>query len=48
VNKDRLDYQPPKLREFGSIGTLTQAGTGASSELMANGMLNMSMNRQRP
>jgi hypothetical protein len=30
-------YEPPKLRVFGPVGKLTQAGSGADSELMTVG-----------
>ena len=42
VNK----YSKPKLRVYGSVGQLTQAGTGLSSEVMANGMASMSPNQR--
>jgi hypothetical protein len=41
-----LDYSTPKLKEYGTVGTLTQAGTGLSSEVMANGMASMSPNQR--
>ena len=28
----RTPYAPPKLKEFGSVGTLTQGGTGNAME----------------
>jgi len=28
----RKPYSPPRLKEFGPVGALTQAGTGAMSE----------------
>jgi len=34
----RTAYFPLALRRFGYIGDLTQAGTGANSELMSNSM----------
>jgi hypothetical protein len=43
---DRDAYVPPKLKEFGPVGNLTQAGSGANSEAMANGMSSMSMTRR--
>ena len=30
--KGRKPYAPPELREFGPVGALTQAGTGAMGE----------------
>ena len=39
---DRQAYSRPVLREFGSLGQLTQAGTGLNSEVMSNGMAAMS------
>lgn len=30
----RLPYSPPRLRLFGPVGALTQAGTGNASEAM--------------
>ena len=45
---ERGAYLPPKLKEFGPVGKLTQAGTGGTSEVMGNGMLSMSTNQQRP
>jgi len=30
----RIVYTPPALREFGPVGALTQAGTGAMGEYM--------------
>jgi len=35
----RSAYTRPKLREFGPIGALTQAGTGGMSEYMASNMM---------
>jgi hypothetical protein len=29
----RAAYNPPHLTDFGSVGTLTQAGTGANAEM---------------
>jgi hypothetical protein len=29
----RATYMPPHLTEFGAVGTLTQAGTGANAEM---------------
>jgi hypothetical protein len=43
---DRDTYVPPKLKEFGPVGNLTQAGSGATSEVMANGMSSMSTNQR--
>lgn len=44
----RRAYSSPKLRCFGAVGALTQAGTGVNSELNPqNNMCNGSMNRQR-
>jgi hypothetical protein len=42
----RRPYSPPKLKEFGPVGALTQAGTGLSSEVMNNGMLAMSPSKR--
>jgi hypothetical protein len=39
---DRQVYSPPALRLYGSVGQLTQAGTGLNSEIMSNGMAAMS------
>ena len=33
----RAAYERPKLRVFGPVGKLTQAGSGVDSELMFNG-----------
>ena len=33
----RHPYLPPSIKKFGHVGTLTQAGTGATSE-MGSGM----------
>ena len=33
-----LVYSKPALRLYGSVGQLTQAGTGLNSEIMSNGM----------
>ena len=39
--RQRLKYSPPKLREFGPVGALTQAGTGTMTENTSmNGMGN--------
>ena len=38
----RQVYSRPVLRAFGSVGQLTQAGTGLNSEVMSNGMAAMS------
>jgi hypothetical protein len=39
---DRRTYSPPKLREFGPVGALTQAGTGAATEMvMGNNSMKM-------
>jgi len=35
---NRKPYSPPSLKEFGTVGLLTQAGSGLSSETMGNGM----------
>ena len=35
---DRKPYTPPRLREFGPVGALTQGGTGLSSEAGPSGM----------
>jgi hypothetical protein len=43
---DREAYVPPKLKEFGPVGNLTQAGSGTTAEAMANGMASMSMNQR--
>ena len=39
-------YSKPKLKVFGPVGTLTQAGSGVSSETMSNGMSSMSPNQR--
>ena len=36
---DRNEYKRPKLIEFGPIGALTQAGSGAEGEMMCGGMM---------
>jgi hypothetical protein len=36
-------YERPKLRVFGPVGKLTQAGSGVDSELMFNGPPDMQM-----
>jgi hypothetical protein len=33
-----MAYVPPKLKNFGPVGSLTQAGTGLSTEMTAGGM----------
>ena len=43
---DRVAYAPPKLKVFGPVGALTQAGSGVSSEAMSNGMASMSRNQR--
>jgi len=43
----REAYLPPHLKEFGSVGALTQAGSGVDSELMSMGMSSMSPMQQR-
>jgi hypothetical protein len=45
-NRVKLAYSAPKLRSFGSVGALTQAGSGVSSEVMSNGMASMSPNQR--
>ena len=47
-NRARRDaYSPPRLREFGHVGKLTQAGTGTLSESGGMGMgMGMSPNRR--
>ena len=37
----RAAYKKPSLTEFGSVGILTQAGTGTLTELMLNMMSSM-------
>ena len=46
----RAAYQTPQLKEFGSVGALTQAGSGVDSEIMSMGMgmISMSPMQQRP
>ena len=44
VRTSRLAYAKPALREFGPVGMLTQAGTGAMGENIMNPM----NPRQRP
>ena len=45
--RGRQAYSRPVLRVYGSVGQLTQAGTGLSSETMANnGMASMSPNKR--
>ena len=39
-------YNKPNLKEFGSVGILTQAGTGTLTELMLNMMSSMDPNRR--
>ena len=46
TNRVKLAYSAPKLRSFGSVGALTQAGSGLSSEVMSNGMFSMSPNQR--
>lgn len=42
----RQPYSPPELRKFGSVGTLTQSGSGVEQEPMTGqGMMNPN---QRP
>ena len=42
----RQPYSPPELRKFGSVGTLTQSGSGVEQEPMTGmGMMNP---EQRP
>jgi hypothetical protein len=43
----RSPYMAPKLKVFGPVGALTQAGTGFNSEVMMNNISN-SPNQQRP
>ena len=43
---ERLPYAAPRLKEFGPVSALTQAGTGLSSEVMRNGNLSMSPNQR--
>ena len=43
---NREAYEPPKLKVFGPVGVLTQAGSGAASETMSNGMSSMSPNQR--
>jgi hypothetical protein len=42
----RKSYAAPRLVEFGPVGALTQAGSGATSEIMGNGMASMSPNQR--
>ena len=42
----RKPYIPPRLREFGPVGALTQGGTGLSSEAGPSGM-GMAMARNK-
>jgi hypothetical protein len=42
----RAAYRKPGLKEFGSVGMLTQAGTGTLTELMVNMMISMAMTRR--
>ena len=48
----RAAYNHPQLKEFGSVGALTQAGSGVDSEIMSMGMgmgmISMSPMQQRP
>jgi hypothetical protein len=43
----RSAYVAPKLKVFGPVGVLTQAGTGFNSEVMRNNISN-SPQQQRP
>lgn len=43
----RAGYSTPILKEFGSVGALTQAGTGGMSEAMGMGISGSSM-QDRP
>ena len=43
---NREAYETPKLKVFGPVGTLTQAGSGVTSEIMSNGMSSMSRNQR--
>jgi len=48
ASRARRAYASPRLRCFGAVGALTQAGTGVNSELNPmNGKCNGSMNQQR-
>ena len=42
----RKPYVPPKLKAFGSVGSLTQSGTGIEVEGVMMGMTQMNMNRR--
>jgi hypothetical protein len=42
----RDTYSAPKLKVFGPVGALTQAGSGTTSEVMGNGMTSMSPNQR--
>ena len=44
--RSRQAYAKPVLRVYGSVGRLTQAGTGLNSEIMPNGMASMSPNQR--
>ena len=44
----RATYSAPCLKELGAVGALTQAGSGANSEVMSMGMDSMGMMQQRP
>ena len=43
---NREIYETPKLKVFGPVGALTQAGSGTTSEAMSNGMASMSRNQR--
>jgi hypothetical protein len=43
----RSTYTAPRLKVFGPVGALTQAGTGFNSEVMMNNISN-STQQQRP
>ena len=44
--RPRAAYAKPSLKVFGSVGVLTQAGTGTQTELMVGGMSSMDPNRR--
>ena len=41
TSTSRVAYSAPKLKEFGSVGVLTQAGSMGSSESSPNGPMTM-------
>jgi hypothetical protein len=38
ITQQRESYSPPKLKEFGPVGALTQAGSAGGSEAVNMGM----------